>query len=103
MHAAIADFQHGQVGRYAPEAVVYHDVEPAPSIAGVPRHLVRTFVASRVRRSFSVDSVRRYCHKLQTCRTAGEIAEARSVTPPADTLPTSGETHPQSPRSSPAP
>ncbi len=117
--------------RYAPDAVVYHGVEPArlnrryfldwykargraaareelaaepaARIAGVPRHLVRTFVASVLRWIFSVDRVRRFFHKLQTYRAAGEIAEARSVTPPADTLPTSGETHPRSPRSSPGP
>jgi len=117
--------------RYAPGAVVYHDVEPArlnrryfldwykargraaareassdgnaATIAGVPRHLLRTFVTSLVRWVFSVGSTRRFFHKLQTWRTAGAIAEARRTTPPAGTAPTSAGTHRRSPRSTPAP
>ena len=117
--------------RYAPGAVVYHDVEPArlnrryfldwykargraaareeapdhgaARVAGVPRHLIRTFMTSLVRWLFSVGSARRFFHKLQTWRTAGAIAEARSTTPPADTPPTAAAAHRRSPRSTPAP
>ena len=117
--------------RYAPGAVVFHDVEPArltrryfldwykargraaareeapdrsaASVAGVPRHLLRTFLTSLVRWVFSVGSRRRFFHKLQTWRTAGAIAEARSTTPRADTTPTTAGTHRRSPRSTPAP
>ena len=93
--------------RYAPGAVVYHDVEPArldrryflewyaargraemvealpPETAvwyaDVPRYLYRSLALAVARWTFSVGKARRFFYKLQTYQIAGAMAQARAL------------------------
>ena len=93
--------------RYAPDAVVYHDVEPSrldrryflewysargraemvealppPTsvwYADVPRYLYRSLALAAARWTFSTDRARRFYYKLQTYQVAGAMAQARAL------------------------